>query len=396
MGKLPRGVRNIFNASVGAYRAEDDVWKIIAFKAEKERYLKAGLKGDELDQAAATIVRRTWPTFSMTPEAVNQFRRIGGFISFPSEVWRASYGTLKQIEEELASSNKAIRTIGAKRAAGAFAAITAGLGAAKATRAMYNISREEEDAIRTLSPPWNEHGSYVYAGRPKDGKYKYYDASNFLPHSYITDGFNALMRGEEWEETMFAVGASAIGPFVGGSPLASELLKGYVKSERAADFEHPMWKAAAKGITPGVVDQVLRVATGRTSGRTPIDRGTEIKAIVSGMRAVDRDATEDLSFLASGFNSRMTQQKGPLRRADVFGITSRVIGQIMPEKSMAALEEKTREAQLNTLAEMAQHTRAAMLVGVNESKVRAILKDKGISKANLEIIMTAAYAGVRR
>ncbi|KKL26248.1 hypothetical protein LCGC14_2397190, partial [marine sediment metagenome] len=82
------------------YRAEDDVWKVFAFENELARYgaAKPEWSVDRLEAHVAEIVRNTHPTYSLVPRGVKMLRRfplVGNFVSFPSEVARTMYHTLR-------------------------------------------------------------------------------------------------------------------------------------------------------------------------------------------------------------------------------------------------------------------------------------------------------------
>lgn len=113
-----------------AYQMEDDIFKIIAYVNESNRRSKAlfneryndldDTNKHIVDEVVSEIVKNTFPTWSRVPAGVKNLSRyllLGNFISFPAEVVRVSYETLKLATNELKSNNPKIRHIGATRLA---------------------------------------------------------------------------------------------------------------------------------------------------------------------------------------------------------------------------------------------------------------------------------------
>jgi hypothetical protein len=171
-----------------AYGAEDDVWKIFAYENEYARYKKAypDKTDAEIKKKAASIVRDTYPTYSMISRGVKAWRRmpvLGTFVSFPAEVIRTGKNTINLIGKEL--SDPATRKIGAQRLVGTFMAATA-LGAVTAgARYLTGINREKEEAYREFMPPWSENSQIIFTGEDKQGRQTYIDLGYTDPHSYL-------------------------------------------------------------------------------------------------------------------------------------------------------------------------------------------------------------------
>ena len=76
---------------------------------------------DHLDDAAAWLIRNTYPTYSKVPPAIQTLRKLplGTFISFPAEILRTGTNITATALKEMSSSNAAIRQMGIRRALGA-------------------------------------------------------------------------------------------------------------------------------------------------------------------------------------------------------------------------------------------------------------------------------------
>ena len=103
---------------------EDDIFKIIAYVNESNRYSKAlynkpyvNLSEEEklnIDKATSEIVKNTYPTFSRVPQGIKNLSKvmfIGNFLAFPAESVRVSYESLKLAQNEINSGNKTLKKL---------------------------------------------------------------------------------------------------------------------------------------------------------------------------------------------------------------------------------------------------------------------------------------------
>jgi len=116
--KMVRAGRSGIRFLNSLYEAEDAVWKVYAFENELARYKKAHPEwsDQQLDEHASGIVRDTYPTYSKIPEGIKAVRRfpvVGTFVSFPAEVVRTTFNTIRIGLEEMKAPET--RAIGAQR-----------------------------------------------------------------------------------------------------------------------------------------------------------------------------------------------------------------------------------------------------------------------------------------
>ena len=402
--KLKHAGRMAYNTAQTAYRAEDDLWKIISFQIERSRAAKAGIPKDQLDEYAAEITRSVFPTFSLTPEIVNKTRRWGGFISFPAEVYRTTKNTIRQIEKELGSDNAAIRRIGWSRVAGVASYGTMLGGVTAATKFMFGISDAEEDAVRSTTMWWNENSNYAFMGPVEDGKYKYFDTSYLFPHSYMVDPLNAMLRGENWQKSVGETVKQLVDPFIGGAPLGSEFLKAAETAHLAADFEHPYWNAMARGLTPGGWDQFWRIVTGESQSGRKVDRGTEAFAVATGLRGTKNDSRETVRYVLQSLSLRAGRQERPMKRAAERGGAGGRIGRWAGRNIHPAIVqyfnrnmiEDTERAIVDHLLEAAEVVRATLVLGTPPEEVDAMMQEYRVPLKYRPLIIQAAAEGLRR
>jgi hypothetical protein len=217
-GKKKSVVSAVANAagSVGkamekAYAIEDDVFKILAFVNESNRYAKAvyNKKYSELtdsekadiNERVAEIVKNTYPTFSRVPKFVRGLSKVaflGNFLSFPAESIRVQYNSLKLALDEYNTGNPKLKTIGLTRMAGALAYnslfstlvyYSYGLAGAGLTGMLGYFGNDDEEenkkrsSIQKFLASWNK-AKDVFVSQFKDGKLVYYDIGSLDSYSY--------------------------------------------------------------------------------------------------------------------------------------------------------------------------------------------------------------------
>lgn len=404
--KLPEALRKMaeaglytFRASAGLYRSGDDVWKVMAFKMERNRYEAAFrltgqiMDDDALDKHVAEIVRRTWPTFSMVPDYIQKLRRYGGFISFPAEMYRSTLGIIEQASMEMKSSNRMIRDIGRQRAIGLATTLVIPTSVAATTGFFTGVSRKEEDAMRTVLPYWSRNSTLIQTQKLHDGKFGVFDASYLLPQSYFTDPITALLRGEDGWPAAKQMFDELIDPFLSGSPVVSEVVKAIRKQDDVPMHSWPLRQAIVRSLTPGTVDQLLRVMTGMTASRQPLSRWKEFIAMVTGIRGATVDVREALSFQAWAFKSELGKQDDELVRAERKGGTNRM--PLQEEIFLPRMRYLVQGSQEKVWRNMWQFVAAVQTLGISESEVRRILREAKISRENTNLLIEGAAAGLR-
>ena len=178
------------------YIAEDDFFKIMNFEKElgtlKQAYKKElrnkTITLQSLEEEAAAIIRNTIPNYSLVPTGIKELRKLpfGNYFSFPAEMVRTSYHITKQAIKEMGSSNALIRERGIKRGAG-FGVV--GLGGAEGlselTKAIAQVTDNEEEALRNLSPFDFQKNSKMLYWRNEEGKLFSNDFSYVDPYDFV-------------------------------------------------------------------------------------------------------------------------------------------------------------------------------------------------------------------
>ena len=235
LNRLLKTLSKVKKFSEDAYTAEDDFWKIFSFLGESKRlknaYNTAGIKPgqkftdmngntvrltDELiDEQAADIIRNNIPNYAYVSEFVKGLRKLplGNFVSFPAEIMRTSTNIVSRALDEIFYSTTVngkqvnpFRTIGLQRLAGmTFTTAAVPSAAVAGMSALYDVTREEREAIRRYVADWSKN-SVLLPLRGKDGKLKYIDFSHMNAYDTVTRPIqtilNRVQAGEQDKDGM--------------------------------------------------------------------------------------------------------------------------------------------------------------------------------------------------
>lgn len=386
-----RKIRRAGRITTEVYRAEDDVWKVYAFENEKARYGKAHPEWslDQLERHAANIVRNTYPTYSMIPEAVTQVRRfplVGTFVSFPAEVVRVTGNTLGLIRTEL--SDPATRDIGIQRLAGTILAASGTAAIAAASRQLMGITRDHDEDKRRFLPPWSQNSQLLHMGSSSDGTQRYIDISYVDPYEYIKKPLMALLRGEDLQSAVVDAGVQAMEPFLGEEILAERVFDvlrnkkkngGPVYNPQGSfdDVARSVGIHLAEPLEPGTLTSARRVARGLTGFVSPYGRSydptVEALAVFTGQRVVDLDVPQSLKFRASQSNRDLTDARSIFKRT---AFRRGEVGASELVRSLASSERSMR----TLMGDLHKTVAAAQRLGVQKDTIQSTLKEAGLSR----------------
>lgn len=395
--KTMAAAKGTLKAATKLYQAEDDVWKLYAWENEKARYRKAlpEMTEQQIEELTARIVIDTYPSYSMVPEGVKALRHfpiIGTFVSFPAEVIRTTYHTLRIASEELADPR--LRKIGAQRVAGTMVMATGTAALASAFRQWFRVSREEDEDLRRVAlPPWQENNQLLHLGRQDDGNYRLIDMSYVDPWSYIRTPLIAFMRGESWEDKLKDAFSEAAMPFASHEILYEKFIEVQQNDVDGVNVYNPeddtdqqikdMVRHVWDALEPGGVTSLKRIVKGftgeqTTSGRTykPV---SEIIAVASGQRLQDIDVKQSLYWKGVDFNSRKRATEK---------ILSRVMyrrGHVSPQEIADAYERSERHREM-LFRGMSQVVDSAQRLQVGYGETIRILKRSGITLRDLNTL----------
>ena len=206
---LLRPLSKLKKFSEDLYTAEDDFWKISSWAAERGRlekaYSKYGINktAAQLDEEAANIVRNNIPNYDYVSDFVKGLRKlpVGNFVSFPAEILRTSTNIVRRALDEInytvkvnGKDVKPLASIGYRRLLGmGTTAAAVPYATSEAFRMMYDVSKDEIDAMRKYVAPWSKNSTLLPIKNP-DGTFKYVDFSHANAYDTIVRPFQTVMN----------------------------------------------------------------------------------------------------------------------------------------------------------------------------------------------------------
>tara|TARA_R110002095_G_scaffold184517_1_gene161702 strand:- start:230 stop:6541 length:6312 start_codon:yes stop_codon:yes gene_type:complete len=161
-------------------------------------YIKATNLHEAIEELSAHVLRETYPTYSKVPPVIQAIRKIpfiGNFVSFPAEIFRTSVATSASAMKNIASPNAQIRTMGYRTLMGQSLTLGGLNESIKATgHLMTDVSRDQvEIAKKEFLPEYMRNSQLVPITNIKDGKFKAFDLSRFLPYDIVSTTAANLM-----------------------------------------------------------------------------------------------------------------------------------------------------------------------------------------------------------
>ncbi len=401
-GLLAKALRRGVQGATAIYRAEDDLWKVVAFENEFARYRKAlpNATEAEVEETAAWIVRNTYPNYGMISTGVQALRRnilVGSFVSFPAEVFRTGYHTISLALKEVRSPNAEIRKIGATRLAGISVAATSVYAASAASRFINGVDAKTDKDLRPFLAPWQQNSSLIYTNRPENGVYSLIDLSYTDPYSYLRDPLRRLFSGDgDWVEALQESVLQAAAPFISEEILFSKMADiGRNLKQGGGQVwnpeDHPIDKVAAMldhlwtAIEPGTITSARRIAKG-IKGETNVfgqefDTRTEFLAVVTGHRLQKSDVRQALRFRTTEMDRRMGDANRILNRvANRSGtVTDKELTDAF-RRSEASRARVFKDAHEIALKAINSH-------GLTSQEVIQQFRDAGMSRANAAAVV---------
>ena len=423
--KLAKGLSRVKRFAQDSYTAEDDFWKIFSYYKEKDRlyaaYKKAGiadggkfvnmagqtvrLNDETIRQEAARIVRNNIPNYAYVSDFVKGLRQypIGNFVSFPAEIMRTGTNIVQRGLDEMfytitlpsGEVIKPLRNIGLQRLIGMgvttsvvpYAAVAAG-------QALYDISKDELEAIRRFVPQWSKNSTLIPL-KGKDGEFKYIDFSHMNAYDTLTRPIqtviNKVQLGEQDKDGImddFILGlfesTKELGePFFTESiwteALADLYLRGgetrdgfrvYNENDSAGNQIYNSLAHLVKSQAPLNYQQLnrLRLSLKPTNELGRFDKrgreyefGNELAGII-GARAVEIDPAKSMQFKVADF------ARGSRNAKSLFTATMLKGGPVTPEEIVDAYLNANR-ALFKVQKTMSEDMKGATLLGLTEDQM---------------------------
>ncbi len=351
------------------YAGGDNVWKSYGFEFDKSM-LSQGLKSvddveawfkhmganfnrndlitqvpkslDEgLDEAAAYLIRNSYPTYSKVPPVIQNLRKwpIGNFVSFPAEIIRTVPTNVSMALKMASHPNAVIRQMGLRRLMGTFLA-TYGIGKGVMETAYYLTGTTEAQMNawkRSIGAPWDKNRNIVPITSFKNGEASAVNFSYFTPYDLFdtviqsamnkayAQGLNPQEVNDYVLQQVFATDGPVwelLSPFM-SEPIGFErfydvTIRGGKTAEgfriyTDSDLEQDLGAVINKsllhiidGVKPGFISSAeklkMGIETDLTRSGKEVNLKDELIALFTGTRIIRIDAKKDIQFMASNLN----------------------------------------------------------------------------------------------
>ena len=301
---------------------------------------------EALDEAAAFMLRNTYPTYSKVPPVIQGLRNIpviGNFVSFPAEMLRTGATSTAMSLKNIRSDNPAIRQMGYKQLIGAYLAVK---GIGKGAHAIANFvtgnSEEQWEAYkRSGAAPWDQNSNLIGILPWKNGESAAINFSYFSPYDVLERPVQAAMSMAHKQDIaadqidnyvlslMFAedgplmelmqpfispaIGLERVQDIVGGNFLmggrggeTAEGFKIYSPTDSLDVKFNKSFAHVVKGASPGLITSGMKLKSaieGDVSGAgQPMRIEDELMALFTGTRIIRIDVKKDLKWRTSNTN----------------------------------------------------------------------------------------------
>ena len=334
-----------------ALKSVDDVEKYLKTHRQpferKNIFTGATKSLDEaLDEAAAFMLRNTYPTYSKVPPVIQGLRNVpflGNFVSFPSEMLRTGVTSIRMSLKNIRSDNPHLREMGYKNLIGGYLAVK-GIGKAAGATANFLTGATEEqwDAYgRSGAAPWDQNSNLVGIKPWENGESAAINFSYFSPYDVLERPIQAAMTmadkqniaEEDMDDYVLNLMFKEDGPVM---ELLEPFLSPAIYYERIQDVNSGNFLTAGrggktadgkfiysptdnledkfnkslvhiiKGAEPGILStgsKIKNAIQGDVTGKGKLaNLGDELLALFTGTRIIRIDVKDDLKFLAADTN----------------------------------------------------------------------------------------------
>ena len=440
----------------GKYVAEDDFWKITNYFVELNRRqdalvkdgIRRGVKIDpnnaeflaKLKTETADIVKNTVPNYNYVGDFVRTSRLlpIGNFMSFPSEMLRTTTNIGGQALKEMRHSKPTIGTniapyvldkatgtmvkndnpfyrIGATRISGmAFTLGAVPAALVEGSKALYNVSKDELDALRQFVPDWSRNSTLIPMRDEKTGELKYIDFSHSNAYDVVVKPFRTLLNeitaGAKDGDTVLQGFMSGIeeatkelaAPFVdesiwteaaldlttrGGRTREGKVL--YTDQTSSGDKAHIRFRHLLEALLPQYKPyiRIAEAATGRPNKLGEVLGLNDQIAGLAGFRPTKVDPLKAMGFKISQYQTGIRNARREFT-GGFFGLLRG--GPIKPNDIVTRFYESNK-ARFDVQKEMFKNIDAAQILGVGANSLRQTFQDRQLTTQTFNNLRKGKY-----
>jgi len=276
VGATPKFAKKGWDLMRRAYTGIDDFGKFYGWQVYRDRlgnqlvkdaddlkFLKDTYGSDNIEEAAANVIKQTLQHFPRTPTLGKTLARnplVGTFVSFPLEMSRNLVNSVRFASKEIKYGISSGKTRWVVQGASRLAGITAGAfsfaAAGEYSAKKLGLDRHKMEAFRTRAlAPWAKNNEIAFMSR-KGLKYTFMDMGYANPYSEVLEIVQAAIirpgplpeklerAAEQIEDVLFSneIAAGAlIGAMIpgGGVKLDENILSGLVSKKDARRIVNP-------------------------------------------------------------------------------------------------------------------------------------------------------------
>ena len=379
---------------------------------------------DAIEEAAAFMLRNTYPTYSKVPPIIQSLRKLplGNFISFPAEILRTGANIISLGLKEAAHPNNAIKQMGIRRLTGAFmTSFAVGKGFNELSQFLTNSTSSQWAAYkRSSAASWDATSNLLAVKGWKNGESAAINFSYFSPYDSLYQPLDAAiaqaqkqnLNPQETEQfvmnLMFGENgpvAKFLEPFI-SEPLGFDRFidvttrngkkdgggSVYTQSDDLGDKFLKSLVHVVDGIKPGVLTSGEKIGDALskdlTKGGKPVNLSDELLALFTGTRIIRIDVKKDLRYFTSTMNRLL-----------------RAVDETEKFYSVQDFAQKTPTDMVNTFNEMQQEAfriqkdmyiriKDLELLDLKKSKIYEIMKSAGASTQLINNLLSGRFTPV--
>ena len=431
------------------YAGGDNLWKHFGFEYSKSQ-LSLGLKNmddltkwfrhmgedfkkidpitgniktfeEGMEEAAAYLLRNTYPTYSKVPPAIQTIRKlpIGNFVAFPAEILRTGMNIMNIGMKEMSHSNPAIRQMGIRRLSGALMTSYAlGAGIVETAQFITGSTAAEWDAYkRSFAASWNKASNLLPIKGWKNGESAAVNFSYFSPYDSLFRPMEAAIAQAEAQNLnpndteayvlgiMFGENGPVrtfLEPFI-SEPIGFDRFLDvttrngkksqggsiYTQADNLTDKFYKSFMYVLEGVAPGIITSGMKITDAiegdLKAGGRPALLLDELLALFGGTRIIRIDVKKDLPYYVRTMNAkrRATDETEDFYTAENFQ-------KITPSDTVNKFR-KMQEEEFRNQKDMYMKIKDMQMLDVDDSTIYQIFQKQGVPKRMISNLLSGYF-----
>lgn len=422
-------VRAVDKVAGRLHQSADDFWKVVAFEGELNRVKRwePNLSQEAAEAKAAWKIRQTMPTYTEAFYFIKRLRQqpfVAPFVTFTSEMYRITFGTLKvgltEMKEGHRNGNLVQVGFGLARCmmlASSLGFTSYALGAI--AREVFGVGSDDdedsysllggESALSRFVPEYMQGNSLLRFGSKGWNEQVYMDASYLIPQDIIGKvirmSIDAATKPEAGNAAERAVDAGAafikqvLEPVTKEQLFFGSVMQAYYNYNRAYDRKiykdtDTAWEATS-AIVRHIYTSALEPGTVRT-GRLIWEAADGV--VRDGMKLeVPNEAMGILGIkkrtivLDTRFQKNADMNKMKLTEASQYVTTPLQSNSTVPDDEVTGGYRRANEVRMDILRDARRDYLAAQQLGMPQGKAIALLRDSQLSEAEVGMVTGNYY-----